>query len=259
MSELTPDAAGTGEPVRTTNHRTETHKITVARTARYATTGAAPESAAQMWVVFHGYGTCAAEFIAPFAEAAPPDTRVIAAEGLSRFYAEMPRPDGGHLQRVGASWLTRDDREDELRDAMAMLHAVVAREHAGVLAARGRAPRLGVLGFSQGVAMSMRFVADLSNNPSLGRAARLHTHVLWAGGLAHDVPDDAIAAAWSGTTVRVVVGARDQFATDAFRASMRSRLALIGVTVSEHAFAGGHRLDTPLLTDLLARMSTGSA
>ena len=231
-----------------------THKITVARTARYATTGASPANAARLWVVFHGYGMRAADFIAPFADAAPGDTRVIAPEGLSRFYAEMPRPDGGHLTRVGASWLTRDDRDDELRDAIAMLHAVVAREHAGVVAARGVAPQLGVLGFSQGVAMSMRFAADLANNPALGRSARLNTHILWAGGLAHDVTDEVIRAPWHGTTVRVVVGERDQFATDAFRDSMRTRLLAIGATTTAHSFAGGHRLDTPLLGALLGQM-----
>ena len=118
-----------------------THHLTVARTARYATAGAAPADAARLWVVFHGYGNRAADFIAPFADAAPPDTRVVAPEGLSRFYTEPPRADGGHLQRTGATWLTRDDREDELRDALAMLHAVVAREHAAVVARTRRAPR----------------------------------------------------------------------------------------------------------------------
>ncbi len=231
-----------------------THKITVARTARYAVTGAAPGDAARFWVVFHGYGTRAADFIAPFADAAPEDTRVIAPEGLSRFYSEMPRADGGHLTQVGASWLTRDDREDELRDAMAMLHAVVAREHAGIVTARGGAPTFGVLGFSQGVAMSMRFAIDLTNNPSLG-ATPLNTHVLWAGGLAHDVTDQSIGAAWTDTTVRVVVGDRDKFATDEFRESVRARLANIGVSPTVHAFGGGHRLDTPLLGELLAMMS----
>lgn len=252
MSDRT--LTGADEPTRARSPDVITHKITVARTARYATTGATPANAARLWVVFHGYGTRAADFIAPFADATPADTLVIAPEGLSRFYAEMPRPDGGHLARVGASWLTRDDRDDELRDAMAMLHSVVAREHAGIIAARGAPPQLGVLGFSQGVAMSMRFAADIASNPSLGSATRLHTHVLWAGGLAHDVSDAAIGSAWSGTTVRVVVGERDQFATDTFRDTVRARLQSIGVSATEHAFAGGHRLDTPLLGALLSLM-----
>ncbi len=231
------------------------HKITVARTARYAIVGAAPAQAARLWIAFHGYAHRAEDFVAPFAESVPTDTRVIAPEGLSRFYLELPRPDGGHLTRTGASWLTRDDREDELRDAMAMLHAVVAREVAGVVRERGETPTIGVLGFSQGVAMSMRWVADASANPALGTHTPVSSHVVWAGGLAHDVSNDALRAAWKHTQVHVVAGERDKFASDTTRASVRSRLAAIGVKSQEHMFDGGHRLDTLLLATLLRELS----
>jgi predicted esterase len=227
------------------------HRVTVARTARYATVGAEPAQAAQLWIAFHGYGHRAADFIAPFASAVPSDTRVVAPEGLSRFYLEMPRPDGGHLARTGASWLTRDDREDELRDALGMLQAVVAREHAAISAARGAPPVLHVLGFSQGVAMSMRWVVQAAQNPALSRNAQLHSHVLWAGGLAHDVPDDALRAAWAGTTLHAVWGSRDRFASEAAQESARARFAAIGVVPQVHTFEGGHRLDAARLAALL--------
>jgi predicted esterase len=228
------------------------HKLTVARTARYATAGASPRKAERLWIVFHGYGETAAGFMAPFANITPADTRIVAPEGLSRFYAQMPRADGSHLVQTGATWLTRDDRDDDLRDAMAMLHAVVAREHAAIIHSRGTTPRLCVLGFSQGVAMSMRFAVDLANNASLGTSTPLATHVLWAGGLAHDVTNDALRHTWRESIVRVVLGSRDQFANDSTRAAMRERMAEIGVNVHEHTFDGGHRLHTPLLRELLA-------
>ncbi len=232
------------------------HKITVARTARYAVVGAAPARAARLWIAFHGYAHRAEDFVAPFAESVPTDTRVIAPEGLSRFYLEMPRPDGGHLTRTGASWLTRDDRDDELRDALAMLHSVVAREVTDVAAARGQTPAIGVLGFSQGVAMSMRWVADAANNPALGQHTPVSAHVLWAGGLAHDVSDDSLRAGWKHTQVHVVAGERDKFASDTTRASLRTRLSSIGVKSHEHSFDGGHRLDTLLLATLLRQLHT---
>lgn len=230
------------------------HRITVARTARYATVGAEPADAARLWIAFHGYAHRAEDFVAPFAESVPTDTRVIAPEGLSRFYLEMPRPDGAHLARTGASWLTRDDREDELRDAMGMLHAVVAREHGTITAARGVAPAIGVLGFSQGVAMSMRWVADAASNPALDADSPVSAHVLWAGGMAHDVSDEHMRAAWTHTAVHVVAGERDRFASEEARTNMRSRLMAIGVSAEEHMFDGGHRLDTLLLSKLLRRL-----
>lgn len=227
-------------------------KLTVAKTARYAITGAAHADAAWLWIVFHGYGQLAADFIAPFASLAAADTRVIAPEGLSRFYTEAPRADGGHLSRIGASWLTRDDREDELRDALAMLHAVVAREHALISASRGEKPRIAVLGFSQGVAMSMRWIADIRENPSISSAHEVSAHVLWAGGLAHDVSDAKMRDVWANTEVHFVVGERDRFAGAAFMSATRSRLSAMNVAVSEHSFVGGHRLDNTLLGRLLA-------
>ncbi|MCE2899713.1 MAG: alpha/beta hydrolase [Gemmatimonas sp.] len=227
-----------------------THRVTVSRTARYATTGAAAAHTNSLWVAFHGYGQRAADFIAPFADAAPPGVRIIAPEGLSRFYLELPRPDGGHLTRTGATWLTRDDREDELRDALAMLHAVVGREIGAVTAACGTEPTLHLLGFSQGVAMSMRYVVE--RTAVVAPASPVTTHVLWAGGLAHDVADEALRLAWRQTAVHLVRGERDRFADDATRAATQARFVDLGQAVSTHTFAGGHRLDTPLLRALLA-------
>ncbi len=232
------------------------HKLTVSRTARYATAGADAAHAKSLWVIFHGYAQLAAEFITPFARVGGSDARVVAPEGLNRFYVESPRADGGHLARTGATWLTRDDREDELRDALAMLHAVVDEEVAAIVSATGHAPKLNVLGFSQGVAMSMRWVANLAERESAeGESVlpplRVAKHVLWAGGLAHDVSDDAMRTAWTGTAVHVVVGEKDKFATHAFRMSVGDRLTKIGVTTEAHAFAGGHRLDDALLEQLL--------
>lgn len=227
------------------------HRLTVARTARYATVGASPAQTTQLWVAFHGYGHRAADFVASLVDVVPSHARVVAPEGLSRFYLEMPRPDGGHLARTGASWLTRDDREDELRDALAMLHAVVAREYAAVVHARGERPALCVLGFSQGVAMSMRWVAEATRNPALGAQAHVHRHVLWAGGLAHDVSDEALRDAWHHTQIDVVWGSRDKFVSESAQATVRARFASIGVTPDARTFEGGHRLDAPLLGMML--------
>ncbi len=227
------------------------HKLAVERTARYATAGADAADATALWVVFHGYGQLASDFITTFARLVPRQTRVIAPEGLSRFYLELPRADGKHLARTGATWLTRDDREDDLRDALAMLHAVVGQEVDAILEARGEVPAIHVLGFSQGVAMSMRWVADVADRGVPEEGADIATHVLWAGGLAYDVSDDAMRAAWTGTSVRVVVGDKDKFATDAFRRTLRKRIDAMGLVIEEFTFGGGHRLDDDVLRQLL--------
>lgn len=227
------------------------HRLTVARTARYATVGAEHAEATQLWIAFHGYAHRASDFVTPLLDVVPSHVRVVAPEGLSRFYLEMPRPDGGHLARTGASWLTRDDRDDELRDALAMVQSVVAREYAGIVHARGERPALCVLGFSQGVAMSMRWVVEVGRNPAIGVRDHVHRHVLWAGGLAHDVSDEALRNAWRDTQVEVVWGSRDKFASESARETVRARFEGIGVTPAARTFAGGHRLDATLFGAML--------
>ena len=94
------------------------------RTARYALLGAEPSRASRIWFALHGYGVLAARFLQPFQGVIPDDTCVVAPEALSRFYLELPRADGSHLQRIGATWLTRESRETEIDDAHHWLHLV---------------------------------------------------------------------------------------------------------------------------------------
>jgi len=235
------------------------HRLTVARTARYATVGADVAHTARLWVAFHGYGQTVDTFLAAFADVVPPDTRVVAPEGLSRFYLEAPRADRGHLDRVGATWLTREDREDDLRDALGLVHAVVAREHGAVVAARGVRPALGVLGFSQGVAMSQRWLTVARDTPSLGATAHIAQHVLWAGGLAHDVPDAVMREAWRTTAVHVVWGTRDRFADEASVLAHRERVRTLATQWEAHTFDGGHRLEAGRLGERLRALSTPPA
>lgn len=231
------------------------HNIRVARTARFATVGAAPANAQRLWMVFHGYGQLAAEFAQPFADVVPEDTRVVAPEGLSRFYGQMPRRDGSHLTRVGATWLTREARDDDLRDVLAMLHAVYARTVGEIVAARGAPPVVGVLGFSQGVAMAVRWTAHLASAPPVALAAALPVrHVWWAGNLPHDMDADVLRTVFAAAQCEVVIGTRDTLLTDDARTSLMAACNTVGVTPTVREFSGGHRLDTPTLRDVLAAL-----
>ncbi len=231
-------ASSDGAPIRVVERETT-------RTARYATLGAEPEDAACVWFVLHGYGQLAARFVRPFEGVVPPDTCVIAPEALSRFYLEAPRTDGGHLQRVGASWLTREARELEIRDAMRWLtslaHEVISRS----TGARGAAPAVGVLGFSQGVVTALRWIASGGVRP---------THVIaWAGGFAHDVDAVVLRSALSRSALTLVAGDEDHFATPEMLAQFRASAQAVHPSPVERRFMGAHRLDSSLLRELLAQ------
>jgi predicted esterase len=217
--------------------------VVVPRTARVYTLGdaAAPR---ERWVVLHGYGQLAAYFarhFAPHAETADAaDARlVVVPEALSRFYLES-RLDGPHGDRVGATWMTREDREAEIDDYVRWLDLALA----DALAGRVDVP-LSVLGFSQGTATACRWLAarDRHGAPP---AARL---VLWAG----DVPPELdLAAAWlRRTRLTFVAGTADPFADAARVAAIRARLDAAAVPLDVVRFDGGHRLDADALARVL--------
>jgi predicted esterase len=225
----------------------EIRELETVRTARYALAGASPREARRIWFVLHGYGQLAPRFATAFASAVPPDTCVVAPEGLSRFYLEAPRADGAHLQRVGATWLTRESRESEIRDA----HRWLDRVHAAVMdEVRGPSPpACGVLGFSQGVATAMRWIADGAVRPA--------AFVAWAGGLATDVDVPRFRAKTGGADVVLVAGDQDRLVSEEALARTLETLRTMHPSPRLVRFAGGHSLEpvtlAALLHDMLSR------
>jgi len=215
------------------------------RTARYAVLGAEPSSARRIWIALHGYGMLATRFLRAFQGAVPADTCVVAPEGLSRFYLELPRTDGSHLQKVGATWLTRESRDSEIADAhrwLDLVHdEVVAESREGT----GVTPSVAVLGFSQGVATAMRWTAS----------GRVHPQqfVAWAGGLAADVDVAAFTAAMQSSEFVLVAGDDDPFVTPESLERITGALSAWGVSHRVERFAGAHHLDVTLLQALLTR------
>jgi predicted esterase len=216
----------------------------VVRTARYAVVGAAPEHSHTIWFVLHGYGQLAARFARHFVDVVPSDTCIVAPEGLSRFYIDPPSGDGSHLQRVGASWLTREARELEIRDTMRWLDALHNDVVGASLRARGSTPTVGILAFSQGVATAMRWIGSGSVSPA-------HL-VVWAGGLAHDADARALGAKLAATTVTLVSGTRDQFVSDETLARMLREVQALQPRATSLQFEGAHHLDAETLRRVLA-------
>jgi len=138
------------------------HSIQVTRTARYYTLGELTPDTQHVWWVLHGYGQLAKYFIRHFEPLAERGAFVIAPEGLSRFYV------GSNWERVGASWMTKEDRLTEIADQMAYLNLV----YQGIYPAKPTF-QTHLLGFSQGTATAWRWL----NQAQLA----VRNLVLWAG------------------------------------------------------------------------------
>lgn len=208
------------------------HHITVPRTARYHTLGD-PRSAKSVWIVLHGYGQLARYFLRAF-EGLEKDLLIVAPEGLSRFYT-----DTGH-SRVGATWMTREDREREIDDHVNYLDLLADR----IKQECPQAKHGQVLGFSQGVATAARWSMN-------GRTA-LQRLVLWGGGLPAELNVDRLRAEWKDKHVDLVAGQTDAIVTEDQGRQQDALLNAAGVPHAFHVHPGGHALDPLTLSRLLA-------
>ena len=213
--------------------------LTVPRTARYSAFGPAPASAHEWWIVIHGYGQLAADFLAQCRALDDGRRLVVAPEALSRYY-EPGSASTAAEARVGASWMTREDRLNEISDYLRYFDLLVKALGAGMPAL----PPIHVLGFSQGTATASRWVAA-----GRVRAARL---VCWGGLIAPELALVSPAAPLRNTRVQLVLGARDKYATPDVVAREQARLAAAGFAHEGITFEGGHRLDDATLSALAA-------
>jgi predicted esterase len=205
------------------------HHLTVPRTARYLTEGEV-ESAGEVWFVLHGYSMLAAVFLKWFEPAFRTGRLLVAPEALSRAYF-----DEGGGRRVGASWMTKEDRDVEIEDQIRYLDLLAGQ----VLTAVPGEPRVQIHGFSQGTATACRWV-------SFGRI-RAERLVLWSGGVPPDLPLDRYGPVLTRSGLTLAIGSRDKYITTADIDREQTRLAAAGLTPPVHRFDGGHRVDAALL------------
>jgi predicted esterase len=196
----------------------------------------------ELWVACHGYGQLAPAF-ADALEPLRDDARVVAVpEALSRFYLDDPAKRHGPESPIGASWMTREDREREIGDYVAYLDQVA---EALTQEIGNRAVRVVALGFSQGAATACRWA-----NMGTTRIARL---IVWGGTLPKDLPGARGDALFRGASVTLVGGRRDKLATPEALEQDQRALAERGIAASLVWHEGGHSLGSATLREIAAQ------
>jgi predicted esterase len=208
------------------------HHLTVTRTARYFVAGA-EAGAREVWFVLHGYSQLAAGFLRWFEPAVRPGRLIVAPEALSRAYFEEKQ-----ARRVGASWMTREDRESEIEDYVRYLDQLADE----VIGSLPPGPRIEVHGFSQGCATAGRWA-------TYGRHS-LNRLVLWGGTAPPDLDLERLRSNLRSAPIVLTVGDRDPFVTAEHVRAEEARLRGIGLTVESRPFPGGHSVDRTMLTAL---------
>ena len=209
--------------------------LEVTRTARYWELGGALKNPAEMWYVIHGYKQLAGRFIRRFAAINDGTRRILAPEALSRFYISAEPGRHGPGSFVGATWMTREDRQNEIRDYVDYLERLrTERGHSSA--------SVTVLGFSQGVATAARWVEMGQVRP-----ARL---ILWGDTLPPDWDHARASKVLANTELILVRGDSDPALTDALRARELEQLERAGVAFRIVRYAGGHDIDGATLTEI---------
>ena len=216
------------------------HHLTVARTARYYTLGESGASLREVWFVLHGHGQLAYYFLRHFRPCSRHDRLIVAPEALSRFHLEPAVSHATGKPKVGATWMTREDRLAEIDDYVGYLDAL----HAEVFARVDRAAaKVLVLGFSQGATTACRWLCR-------GRVGA-DTLVLWAGTLPAEL-DAESARPLRRTRMLRVLGGRDELAGAGNVETETAHLRDLGLDAPLVRFDGGHELSASVLAMLNA-------
>jgi len=216
------------------------HRINVRRTARWGLIGELDEGTTEVWFALHGYGQLAGAFARAAVWPLAPGRAFVFPEALQRFYSAGTLSVDAHREaEVAASWMTREARDDDISDNLSYLDALMEE-----VVRRSPLAALAILGFSQGDATAARwaYARSLAGVPPKAL-------VLWAGILPPEL-DLGPSSPLRGVSVTMVVGHRDQIASQERVQSEMERLAHAGFAVAVVAFDGGHRLDDPTLQAL---------
>jgi len=209
--------------------------LKVERTARYQQLGEINQATKELWFVLHGYGQLSGYFIRHFTPFERDDRCIVAPEALSRFYLAG---DGG---RVGATWMTKEDRLNEMADYISYLNTLYNYLTSSITHSQSIAVKL--LGFSQGVSTVMRWA--LRGNVAVDRV------ILWAGSIPPEIDLSSERDRINAMKPIFVVGTEDQFISEEQRNQAAEHFKRHGINCPLMTFEGKHVLHAPTLQKLL--------
>ncbi len=206
--------------------------------ARYYTLGTLDASTNQIWFVLHGYGQLAQYFIKKFQILTSQNIFVIAPEGLSRYYLSEFTDKGRKDNRVGAVWMTSENRLMDIDNYISYLNTVYNNEV-------NKFPNIPVtlLGFSQGCATVCRWAAD-------GKV-KFEKLILWAGLFPPDMNFGAGKEVLASKKTFMVAGDQDPFVTPERIKEFDLLADKLGITPEKILFEGKHEIDEKVFLKLI--------
>jgi len=215
------------------------HHIRFDFEARYFTAGTLDTSTRQVWIVLHGYGQLAQYFLKKFEPLSTKNIFLIAPEGLSRFYLSELTATGRPDNKVGSTWMTREDRQTDIDNYIRYLDTVYSK-----VLAKNTAP-VTLFGFSQGCATVCRWAVD--GHPIFNRL------ILWAGLYPPDMNFAKGHDILSAKENYMVIGDQDPFLTPERMNEFDQLAAKLNIQPRKLTFPGKHELNLDLLLDFAGK------
>ena len=211
----------------------QTHWIPVAQEQRVDSLGTLSDATKHVWVGLHGYGQLVQFFARHFRSLATEERAFVFPQGPHKFYLN------GVHGRVGASWMTKDERLVDIANQRLYLGFVFQW-------IKQQAPKATIhcVAFSQGVATIMRCIG----HPDVQSSSIL----AWAGSWPPDL-DETNRAALEELRFKACFGTRDEYITTEKQQEMRGYyLEKYNFEPSVSVYEGGHSFDVEKLAQEIA-------
>jgi len=216
--------------------------IITPKTARYFVLGEPTDQIETIWFVCHGYAQLANYFIKNFEIINNGKNLVIAPEGLHRFYWK------DFTGKVVASWMTKEDRNEDINDYINYLDAVYKE----VLSSFNpvKKVKINVLGFSQGAATVCRWIENKKH--------AINNLILWAGAFPNDMNLEMNKEFFNRINILLVIGDNDEFINEQEVRTQENLLRKNGIKFQSLSFNGKHEIQKEIILKMEKELQKSS-
>lgn len=211
--------------------------IIIPKTARYFILGDPTKEIEHVWIVCHGYAQLANYFIRNFECLNNGRHLIIAAEGLHRFYWQ------GFTGRVVASWMTKEDRLEDIKDYCNYLDLLYEDV---LVSLKNKKVKINVLGFSQGTATVLRWLT--------AKKPIVNNLFLWGGTFPADIDFQMDKDYFKTIKTFFVMGDKDEYNDGSTIIRMEKILHKNEIPFEFVSFGGTHVIDKDTLLMLAGKL-----
>jgi predicted esterase len=203
--------------------------LTTKKTARVVIEGSDHPDLKNIWLITHGYGYLAPYFIKKFKTLFGPENLIIVPEALHRFYLN------GVSEKIGASWMTSEEREKEVEDNNNYLEKVAEKYIQPIR----KKICLNVLGFSQGASVACRW--------ALTTKYQISNLIIWGSNIPPELSKSRMEEVHPGFNWIYVVGDKDEFISPEKQQEQIRLMRELGINPELLLYKGFHDINDEAL------------